>query len=155
MPTYDVAAYQLPDSGSSYYTAALITSTSQGRLLSGPEKLAQRFLLELMTETGSLTFKPNRGCEFLTRILTRQIYNDAELINTFYIALTTITTNLQSEETASDPDNERFAKAELGSMTVSPGQLSLSVTVYSLTAEAIALSIPIAIYPKAYLFEID
>lgn len=134
--TYDVAIYQ--PNGSKSYTASLYP----GRLLTGLEKLAQRFLLELITDTGSMTYKADRGGN-LFAFLKTGASSELDVFHAFNMALLTVATNLQSEEIATDPDNERFGSASLINISLAPGSYTLTISIVSLSGEALNLLWPI------------
>ena len=140
--TFDIALYQV---ASPYYVAALATSTVTGRLLTAHEKLAQRFLLELMTEKGSMTFDPLRGCDFITRLRSGVVLNEQDVINIFYTALIDITGNLTNEETSNDETNQRFGGANINSIAISSGVVTMNISVINVIEEAINLSIPVSL----------
>ncbi len=138
MVTKDIAAYQSGDP----FEAALATQFMSGREITGPEKLAQRFLLELFTETDSMLFSA-RGCDFLSRIRSKAMLSEGDMLAAFHSSMLRVTNNLQTEETDADPDNERFAYANLTSMTITPGNLQLAVTVHNRLNEATSFVFPV------------
>lgn len=147
MATRDIAAYQ-PGQPKQFYIPALVTSTISGREITGVEKLAQRFLLELMTDTGSMQFLPTRGCNFLTR-LRGSLFSEADVMSAFYASVATVRKNLQAEESVIDPDEERFEKAKLVKIVISPGGLALTVVVFSAANQAATIELPVSLTIKA------
>jgi hypothetical protein len=143
MPTYDIAAYQPTQSGT--WQPALATSNSTGRAINGAEKLIQRFLLELTTELGAMTFSPNRGCSFLSYLNSGRLHTEADILTAFHVALITITSNLAQEETSNDPPGERFNGAELTYIAIGNGIITLKITVYNQTGQPGILVFPISL----------
>lgn len=146
MSIYDVAAFQLEDSE---YTAAIVTPTVSGRKITGPEKLAQRFLLELMTEMGSMPFAETRGSVLLSKLRSGSMYSELDVINAFYTALLDVSSNLQAEETEDDEDDERYGSVELIDVSVTPGSVSMSAHLYNLTGEVSLLQFPLSFIPSS------
>jgi len=102
-----------------------------GRITTGIQKLAQRFLLELLTERGSMIYKPARGCLFMTEAKQGQFQSQLDVFASFSAALVDIRRNLQSEESESDPDDERYQSAEILLVTFVTGSAGVQVKVHS------------------------
>lgn len=145
MSTYDIAAYQPTPTGP--WISALAIATSTGRAITGVEKLIQRFLLELMTETNSMYFAPTRGCSFLTSLRNGWVLAEADVFSAFNAAIITVTDNLKVEESSNDPDNERFAGAELTGIVLDNNVLHLKVIVRSLAEDFGVLTYPVSLIP--------
>jgi hypothetical protein len=140
MSLKDLAIFQ---PASSFYEAALANKTSSGRILTGQEKLAQRFMLELMTEQGSMPFMTDRGSPFLSLLRNGAVFSENDVSTAFYAALLVVRANLQSEETDSDEDIERFIGATLNSIQITSAGLALNISVVNAAQQAIGLAIPV------------
>lgn len=139
----------------------LFNSDTSGAICVGIQKLAQRWLLEFMTEEGSMTGLPNRGCSFMQAARTGRFLTRTNVLIEFSLANMTIRQNLRSEEYANMPDDERFDSAELISTTVVPDNVvgsktSTSVTYLSLTVKINSRAgtsrqviVPVEIIPQA------
>ncbi len=147
MSTFDIAIYQPPATPDQPYVAGLATETISGRAITGSEKLAQRFILELLTMQGSQPFATSRGCSFLSNAIGGNAISEFDLITTFNLALTQIQTNIQSEEAATDPDNERFENAVITRLEVDQTRIMMSCTLYSRAGVANFLKIPLSLVP--------
>ncbi len=147
MQTYDVAAYQPTSSGP--WESALATRTSTGRAISGPEKLVQRFLLELMTETGSMKFAPNRGCGFLTSLRKGGLLAESDVFAAFNIAVLDVTNNLIVEEGPDDPPEERFNGANLVQISLDGSLVYLKVAVHNQAGQSGVLTFPVSLIPNS------
>ena len=146
MATVDIALYQ-PEAPGTPYTPAIATLTSSGRRLSGAEKLAQRFLLELTTEKGSMTFSPTRGCNFLSVLRAGGIVrHEGDILTVFYSSLLDITNNLTAEELDTDPDDERFSSAELARIEINTGNITLQVSLHSRSNQVSTITFPVQFY---------
>jgi hypothetical protein len=142
----DLAAYQ-PQTADTVYVAALFTTTYPGRVITGTEKLAQRFILELMTDPDTMVYRPNRGGG-LTEALNSGLSNESDVFYAFHVALIKTAANLQSEETDDDPDDERYDSATLTNLTIGNGSFSLQISLKSLAGTTINLIWPIVLTPR-------
>lgn len=139
----------------------LFNEQTSGKLCVGIQKLAQRWLLEFFTETGSMPGLPERGCNFLavargggfrSQINVRGAFADAEAI---------IQRNLLDEEYEGMPADERLASAELVSISISPETIksektatsivfvSLTVKITSQAGESREVIVPIETVPRS------
>lgn len=123
-------------------TEALTKPGEPGLVCTGLQKLAQRFLLELLTKKGTILYMPERGSNFLIELEgnTRSI---TELSGIFERAVTDIGINLVSEETQTDPGSEQFAGAELNSVNVEEDRISFEITLISEAGDSQSLILPI------------
>ena len=144
--TIDVAAFQ-PQTGQTVYVAALFTQEHPGRLLTGPEKLVQRFVLELMTDTGTMLYRPTRGGNFLSLLQAIKM-SEADVFYAFYNALLPTASNLQAEESDTDPDDERYGGATLSKIELAPGQYKLTIGVQTRSGVLVNLIWPISLTPR-------
>ena len=143
--TYDLAIFQPPAKGISVYTQALATSAGTGRYITGIEKLAQRFIIELMTQQGSMQFAQPRGSVFVERITQGNIISELDLATAFGIAMLKVRSNLISEESNADPDDERFVGAELTSVQVGTDRIGLTIQITNRAGTVGILNLPISI----------
>lgn len=115
--TVDVAAFQnVSATQKTLLTQALAETGKSGTVLTGIAKLGQRFLLELLTEQESMPFLPDRGCSFMTEARMGQIRTQIDLSAALARALLDVERNLTTEESDSDPADERYGSAELVSV---------------------------------------
>ena len=105
--------------------------TSQGRLVTGKEKLAERVLLELLTSKESLRFLPRRGSEFLDLAGSGRALSELDAFAAFSMAAQTVITNLRSEEQTTDLDSTRIAGARLTHLAVGDDGVAATVVVTS------------------------
>ncbi len=142
MITYDVLAFQ--SNANAAASQNIIEDGNNGVLVTGPKKLAQRFILELMTEKGSITYRPTRGTYFVTEAKAAQLNNEIDVYTSFSLALLDMSNNLIGEESVNDPSNERYKNAEIQSISVRPGSITIGVKVVSLAGTFTNISIPLA-----------
>lgn len=130
--TVDILAFQgsLPE-GEVLLEQSLAVPGEGGRLTTGINKLGQRFLIELFTETGSKIYRPSRGSTLMLEARQGQIRTQTDLFAAFSRALIDVRRNLLSEETSNDPADERFGSAEIVSVELTPGRAKVFVAVSS------------------------
>jgi hypothetical protein len=66
---------------------AMVLPGESGALITGIQKLAQRFLIELLTGVGSLRYLPRRGTTFMTEARSGFWRNVSDVEQSFYGAL--------------------------------------------------------------------
>lgn len=118
-------------SGEAKLIPALVLPGQSGALIAGIEKLVQRFLLELLTERGSLEYQPDRGTFFLTRIRAGIVRTSQDLFSEFTIAEVDLRNPLILEESDTDPADERYLDAKLLSASLFGDMASLLIQVNS------------------------
>lgn len=118
-----------------------------GMICTGIQKLAQRVMVELLTRTGTLPYAPTRGTRLMTLLLQGTVNTQLDAIQAMNGALVELKTNLQGEETAADPDDERYDSTEVLSVTFAPGNVQYSLYVHSRagTGRKIILPAPITV----------
>lgn len=142
--TIDLLAYQgAPGRGEVLTIQALAQPGKTGQITTGIQKLAQRFLLELLTEVGSIPHLPTRGCQFMVDANSGTFQNQYDVLASFSQSLVDITENMQSVEKDTDPDDERFDRAEVESVAFTPGNASISVRIYSLAGTSRTVIAPL------------
>ena len=118
--------------GEAKLTQAIVLPKQSGALTTGIQKLAQRFLIELLTEKGSLDYLPNRGTFFITQLRAGIIHTSQELFSAFSAAELELRNNLRLEDNAAtDPLDEQYGSATLLSASLSGDTATLSIEVTS------------------------
>lgn len=142
----DLLAYQgAKERGEVQLAMALAQSSNSGQICVGVQKLAQRFLIDLLTEKGSIPYLPDRGCLFMTEARQGYWSNPLDVHTAFAESLTDITNTLQLEESDADPADERFDRAELISVTIGGGDASVTIKVFSLAGLSRDVILPLNI----------
>lgn len=129
--------------GSSQLAPVLVLPGQSGALITGIEKLVQRFLLELLTDRGSLEYQLHRGTLFLMRIRAGVVRTSQDLFAEFSTAELELRNNLRLEEAITDPADERYAGAELLSASLSGDQISMVIQVNSLAGSSRLFTYPL------------
>jgi hypothetical protein len=125
----------------------LFNSRDNGQICTGIQKLSQRWLLEFMTEAGSMPGRPDRGSGFMTAARQGRILNALGATAAFESAAIAIRRNLQNEETPEMPDDERFLSTELLAVAILPGYLQLRVKINSLAGNNREIILPVSVLP--------
>lgn len=145
---YDYLAFRgVAALGDQQLGLALYSEDTSGQICVGVQKLAQRWALEFLTEAGSMPYLPERGCAFMALVRSGRLRNQADVLAAFSAADIYIERNLRNEEDDTLPDDERFQSAELTTVAILPGYLSMHVMITSRAGEARALILPIATLP--------
>lgn len=138
----------------------LFNKTTSGKLTTGIQKLSQRWMLEFLTETGSMPGLPRRGTNFMRAARTGQFRVPLNVQTEFAAAEINIRRNLRSEETDDMPDDERYGDSEILNIAILPGFdvsqtsgttaafLSLGVKITSRAGDTRDVILPIEIVPR-------
>lgn len=149
--TYDVMAFQdVRQYGDTLLTMALFDAKTGGTISTGIQKLSQRWILEFLTELGSMPGLPTRGTTFMTLVRQGRIRTYNDVSSNFIFSALSARLNLQQEETDDWPDDERIGTAELVSVEFAPGYANLKVELISLAGTARQVILPIATLPENF-----
>jgi hypothetical protein len=130
--TIDIAAFQGFSGGpEAMLRQTLADEGKSGQVITGIIKLGQRFLIELLTEQGSIMFMPARGTTFMTEARGGGIRTPGDLLSAFSRALITIQRNLAAEDKNTIAADERFGRAEILDIELSSGNAKLFVRLSS------------------------
>lgn len=121
---------------------AIATSDSNGSVVDGKRKLVQRFVMELLTEQGSLLYRPDRGTNFLSTIRDG-VLNSWEVMAAFSAALLIISRNLVADELSTDPDEERFAAASANQIIISIESVTMNISIINLAGTTENVLLPL------------
>ena len=122
----------------------LVIPGTSGLVCTGIVKLAQRFLLELLTEQGTIPYDPLRGTTFMRELRLGLVPTTVDAEISFALALDQAKLRLQLEETDAMPGDERYGRAELLSLTIAPADtLKLRIQLTSLDGTGVTLILPI------------
>jgi hypothetical protein len=129
---YDVLAYRDgTSSGEVELDQHLVDTGSGGEICTGIQKLAQRYLLELLTETGSMQYQPVRGCDFMIEARSGYWQSSLDVNSSFSSAKVDIAANLRAEESLEDSDDEKYKDAELINVQFVPGYANITIRLTS------------------------
>lgn len=120
--TIDLQAYQgVSSSGDVKLNEVLALPGEGGAIVTGIQKVVGRFIVELLKERGSVTFRPDDGTGFLTEARLGRFQTQAEVLGAFARGVTEARRAIQAQELATDPGDERFVNAIPTNVIVSPG----------------------------------
>jgi hypothetical protein len=132
--------------GDNLLTQSLADATNSGEICTGLQKLAQRFLIVLLTEKGSVKYFPDQGTNFMIALAQGRVHNETDMRAVFGLAMQELASQMLDDETDTDPDDERFSGAELRAILVQPGYVNLTIAIASRDdAATIILPIPIVV----------
>jgi len=108
----------------------------------GIDKLGQKFVLELLTEEGSMLYLPKRGCRFIPR-LRHRAKTEFDIVVAFAASYHKIRRNLRSEASKHTPSDERLAVAYLTQITIYPGPvLVLELVIRNVAGDVTQIETP-------------
>ncbi len=145
--THDLLAFHgaAPGSFVLLEEALVPADGSGGYIVAGIEKLAQRFLLALLTITGSKLHRGGDGCQFMLDAGRGRWRTPADVYQSFYSALVDVRRQLQLDEDESTPDDEVFAGAELTSVELNWPTAKLVVRLDSAAGTSRTFVAPLAV----------
>jgi hypothetical protein len=135
----------LTPNGEALLTQALVQDGGSGKVITGVQKLVQRFLLELLTDYESMPYDQDRGCLFLYEAKAGLWQTQLDVMGSFARAATRIARNLRAEEVATDPADERFGSVTLNSVSLSAGTAKVYFELQSLAGTSRVVIFPIAV----------
>lgn len=125
----------------------LFNAQTNGQICTGIQKLSQRWVLEFLTELGSMPGLPERGSSFMTAARQGRIINNLTATTAFEQAAIGVRRNLQNEEATDALPDEQFASVELLSVAILPGYLQLQVKINSVAGDSREIILPVAVLP--------
>jgi hypothetical protein len=123
----------------------LVLPGQSGALITGPLKLAQRFMLELLTERGSMIYNLNRGTFFMTQIRAGLVSTPADLFQLFASSELELRNTLKLEDASSMPADERYVSADLLDVTLVGDTASLQIRIDSAAGTSREIIFPLRI----------
>lgn len=119
-----------------------------GSICVGIQKLAQRWMLEFLTIRGSMRYLQNRGSDFVSTLRAGSLRTDDDVRTAFLVARRQVSDNLLAEETDNDPDDERYASADLTAVTIQTNStVVLNVEIRSQAGTSRTLILPLTVGP--------
>ncbi len=134
-----VAFYGTQEQGEILLDQTLFIVGESGRLTTGIVRLGQRFLIELLTERGSMKYRPERGSTFMLEVRRGQIRTQIDLFAAFSRGLIDVARNLRAYETDTDALDEKFGGSKITGVEFRPGEAKVHVEVRSQDPNVIAI----------------
>lgn len=132
--TVDVAAFRRQPDGSRL--ALLADPASNGEAVTGLDKLVQRTLLHLLTPRGSLPYHAGVGTCFMPILLGEKASSELDVVSGFAAAAAQLAPLMRGEESEADPADERFHSLVLNQLIVTPGAVTMRMTVQAASGRA-------------------
>ena len=126
----------------------LFNEKDSGQIAVGVQKLAQRWLLEFLTDRGSMPGLPERGTNFMRSIRRGNARNSGDLRVLFALGAFAAAVNLRAEEDDTWPPDERFSQATLLNVSFTPGYANLRIAISSAAGSSRSIILPISILPQ-------
>ena len=146
--------YAIVDNGPSRPSSqSLVQTGKSGQLTTGIAKLAQRAIIELLTDKGSMPYLPNRGTFFMLQIRSGIVRTSSDLFAAFSSAATDVVRQLRLEDTGSVPNDERIESLEMVSANLSGDKATVHATLRSFAGESRDLYIPLSVSPTPVVVE--
>ena len=114
------------------------------RIISGAQKMIQRWVIAFLTKRGSVQANPNFGTEFMRNLEQGYIVTDvdvqSEFLNAVVLTAESVAVGLANQTV---PTDEQLESSELLSFDLQPGSLSLSVRITSVAGEGATVLLPL------------
>lgn len=108
--------------------------------VSGIYRLAQRFLLELLTVQGSMRYLPKRGCNFI-KSLQQTVITEFDVFIAFAIAKRDIARNLRNEDKTNKP-HEKYKNCKLNRITLDNDGIIIELIVLNAAGSMLTFTTP-------------
>lgn len=139
MVTVDVACFR-SQSDPTLPALQVLADAMGGAVVVGSAKLAQRVIVELLTEQNSQSYM-GRGTPFLTQ-LRNGTYTEADVLAAFAASRNILKSNLQAEEVSTDAPSERYVNSAIDKIVVGPEFVVLHLNVTSRAGLTTAILMP-------------
>lgn len=145
MKTYDLAVFQTSGSPVTPDMQVLWGVDGDGVLLTGIRKLAQRFLLELLTIRGSMPFAQDRGSSLMVFVKEGRIRSEVDAHMYFQYAVGEIEPNLFGDVLSTDDHDEQYKSVTIDSITFTPTHLAYKISLTSVAGTSRTVTLPLAV----------
>lgn len=126
------------------YTGELAPDLLGNDVCAGIVKLAQRWMVGLLTETGSVPYRTDYGTTFITRLRQGELRAESDIAAAFLVSSQELADRLADEEEDADPPDERYDRCELLGVTISEDwKIDLRVRIYSQAGDSRVVLIPV------------
>lgn len=143
---YDMAAYIPTGTPSLPLRASPFSAAGTSYANTGIAKLAYIFLVELFTDVGSVPHFSDRGCLFMRDLLTGRFQTENDVMVGFAEAESRIRETI-NRDLAGSPNDELLQSAELATVTIEDGRVTLYIVITSVAGADARLSLPIFVSP--------
>jgi len=147
--TVDLTAFHGadPDSNRVLLIQTLVDELG-GSVVTGIQKLAQTFLIQLFKIRDPDGLDPNEGCQFIRDAIQGGWRQTADVTQSFYASLIDIARNFSVKENRQTfPDDERYQSAVIDSIILDGDRVAVSITLTSQAGSTFNFIAPIPILP--------
>lgn len=141
MSTVDQQAFIVNSDGTT--NQAMVTATFSGGTVTGIEKLAQRFTVNLLTQKGSIPYLPLKGTNLVTMLQTGSFSTEQDVFVAFAASLVDLNRQMKSEQSTTDPSDEIYQSARLVTVVISQGSITLYIQVKSAASLTTMFALPL------------
>jgi len=100
------------------------------RMVTGIEKLVQRYAQIFLTQIGTVKHRNSEGTEFMTLLGGGRVYDENTLLSAASLANKSTFRQIVAEDSSNDtPDDERLSASEIKEVSISRATAMVSVTV--------------------------
>lgn len=124
---------------------SLVDVNGFGTIGTGIVKLAQRFLLLLLTEAGSIQFQPTTGCNFMKDARKGRWRTTGDVNQSFGSAVLDIRRQIRLMQLATDPLDEQYDSATLINVQLNGDQVVLRILLTSMAGTPVTLIAPLTV----------
>lgn len=122
-------------------TDGLQVGQDKAATISGVTRLSQQFVIELLTEIGSMHYTRHRGSHFLPRLRQKQL-TELSVTAAFSAASREIIRNLRKDEGKLNRLDERIRRVKLNSMRIEEDHISFNIAVYARDGSVAVIDTP-------------
>lgn len=137
---HDIAVFA---PGAPFYSQNLLVPDERTALLTGPQRLAQSFVIRLLTGRGSMQYLANEGTSFADRVLHGHIATETDILQSFSVSMLYIRDRFNAEVTATTPENEQLRDAVISKIVIQPGSVLLGINVIARSLDQVSVLIPL------------
>lgn len=126
-------------------TQTMFTAQDMGQVCTGVQKLAQRWLLHLLTVRGSMPFNADDGTDFLTDARRGRWRTEEDIQESYEFAAADVALYMTREESDDMHPEDRFRSAVLQRIAILPDRsvsLTIAITSQAGTSRKIILPVP-------------
>jgi hypothetical protein len=109
------------------------------QMVTGIIKLAQIFVIRLLTSFGSKAIDPTEGSSFLANVSGN--YNEGRVRHVANIAIAEVTSNMQ-EENEAEEDDEKIDEVSIISISKQERSIALELEITSVAGESVTIVLP-------------
>lgn len=146
---FDLLAFQGAEPvGDVLLSQTIFSAADMGEVCTGVQKLAQRWLLHLLTKRGSMRYNQVDGTDFITDARSGRWQSEEDILESYEFAAADVAAYMLAEEDDNMNDEDRFESAELLQLALLPNNsVSLTIKINSLAGNSRKVILPIALSP--------